>query len=290
MLRTHLDVWETPRMSTNYEHSVETVFVEFATLLLNNQGLNFLSAMQGHSEPKILPTWVPDWRVPCKRTILAHIPLVQFNAGGSAQSFHTCSPDPKSPAKHLMAHAVKISKIQFLGDTCDMEDLNWEHVVFRGWRTLGERAWREDNHSRSSTGFQTAFSQTILTDSHDDFYQSRKALFRKLSHHVAGASAEAGNFLQEIEISVLDRLRISCHGRRFFIDENGSMGLAASDSLEGDLVYVLLGAKVPYTFRPGQSQPFIGLNLIGECFAHGYMRREAVSSNKGLSVEEIRIV
>lgn len=68
------------------------------------------------------------------------------------------------------------------------------------------------------------------------------------------------------------------------------MGLAASNSLEGDLVYVLLGAKVPCTFRPRQSQHFNGLNLIGECFARGYMRREAVSQTPAFSVEEIRIV
>jgi hypothetical protein len=55
-----LDFHRTPRMSTNYNHSVETVFIEFSTLLIENQGLDFLSAMQGRSKPDILPTWVPD--------------------------------------------------------------------------------------------------------------------------------------------------------------------------------------------------------------------------------------
>lgn len=77
-----------------------------------------------------------------------------------------------------MVHAVKIGKIQLLGETCDMEDPNWEHVVFSCWRTLGERAWRDITHSASPTGFQTAFSQTVLADSHDDFYKPREALFR----------------------------------------------------------------------------------------------------------------
>ncbi|RDL38230.1 uncharacterized protein BP5553_02570 [Venustampulla echinocandica] len=285
-----MNLWLTPRTSTNYSHSVETVFTEFATLLIENQGLDFLSAMQGRSKPDILPTWVPDWRVPCKRAILAHIPLVQFNAGGSAQSFSTFSPDPKSPAKLLMARAVKIGKIRFLGETCDVEVPNWEHVVFRRWRTLGERAWREIIPSRSPTSFLTAFSQAIFTDSDDYFYQPREALCQKLSNHVAGASIEAGDFIQGIDPSALDRLRISCHGRRFFVDQNGVLGLAASDSLEEDLVYVLLGAKVPYTFRPRRSQPLSEVNLIGECFTRGYMKEEAVSPTAGFRVESLRIL
>jgi hypothetical protein len=189
-----------------------------------------------------------------------------------------------------MARAVKIGRIQFLGETCDVEVPNWEHIVFRRWRTLGERAWREIIQSRSPTSFLTAFSQTIFTDSHDYFYQPREALCQKLSNHVAGALMEAGEFLQGIDPSVLERLRRSCHGRRFFVDQNGVLGLAASDSLEGDLVYVLLGAKVPYTFRSRRSQPFVEVNLIGECFTRGYMKEEAVSQTAGFHVEGIRIL
>jgi len=176
--------------------------------------------------------------------------LVQFNAEGSSPSFCTFSGDPKSAAKVLIAQGVKIGKIHSLGEPCNAQIPGWKQVIFGQWRALGERAWREKTQNKYSSDFVSAFTQTILMDSHDDYCPAREDFRRRLSCQVEGASMGTEIPLQDLDPSVLTRLRISCHGRKFFVDENGAMGLAASESLEGDTVYVLLGAKVPYTFRP----------------------------------------
>lgn len=79
--------------------------------------------------------------------------------------------------------------------------------------------------------------------------------------------------------------------RRFFVTENGRMGLAPLDSEPGDLVCLILGSPVPFILRPCRRdidpasssphalepkphQPEECFVLVGECYCHGMMEGE----------------
>ncbi|KAH7317633.1 heterokaryon incompatibility protein-domain-containing protein [Rhexocercosporidium sp. MPI-PUGE-AT-0058] len=67
-------------------------------------------------------------------------------------------------------------------------------------------------------------------------------------------------------------------GRRFFVTETGLFGLAPLSALEGDLVCIFAGGRLPYVIRSNQAsgdgvaeQPgtLDTYTLVGECYCHG---------------------
>ncbi|KAK8125026.1 uncharacterized protein PG998_000785 [Apiospora kogelbergensis] len=65
-------------------------------------------------------------------------------------------------------------------------------------------------------------------------------------------------------------------GLKFFVTEQGHMGIGPPTLKTGDEVCVLLGGEVPYVLRPvGERGTF---KLVGQCYTHGFMDGEAVQS------------
>ncbi|KAK8041283.1 heterokaryon incompatibility protein-domain-containing protein [Apiospora phragmitis] len=68
-------------------------------------------------------------------------------------------------------------------------------------------------------------------------------------------------------------------GRRFFVTEQGHMGIGPPTLKTGDEVCVLLGGEVPFVLRPvGERGTF---KLVGQCYTHGFMDGEAVQGERG---------
>jgi hypothetical protein len=71
-----------------------------------------------------------------------------------------------------------------------------------------------------------------------------------------------------------------CHGRKFFITENGFFGVGPAATEIGDAVHILLGADVPFLLRQknmcGRYEPDGSWSLVGECYVQGLMVGEAV--------------
>lgn len=71
-----------------------------------------------------------------------------------------------------------------------------------------------------------------------------------------------------------------CHGRKFFITEEGFFGVGPAATQIGDAVHVLLGADVPFLLRQGNMCGRYNLDgswkLMGECYVQGLMIGEAV--------------
>ncbi|KAF2489605.1 hypothetical protein BU16DRAFT_531133 [Lophium mytilinum] len=60
------------------------------------------------------------------------------------------------------------------------------------------------------------------------------------------------------------------YARRFFVMDDGLMGVGPTAIEEGDLIAVLFGGKVPYIIRPAEK----GYRFLGECYVHGLMKGE----------------
>lgn len=73
-----------------------------------------------------------------------------------------------------------------------------------------------------------------------------------------------------------------CHGRKFFITQEGFFGIGPASLENGDAVHVLLGADVPFVLRQKNmcgrrvDDGSYSWSLLGECYVHGLMTGQAV--------------
>lgn len=263
--RRRKDLEQLGRLPVNYKSPVEVVFTNAATVLLHRVGLDFLSAMQGHKATVEMPTWVPDWRVPIQRTILAHIPLSGFSAGGHLRHQHFSITDaPDHSQRSLVLSARRVSMIRHLGEMCDTTTSDWQTVVLQNWRALAETNWRGAPHD-----LHNSFLKAIFMDASEKFAGPRRMLHQRLAVRSSRSENDQSLF-SGLTSSAVHRLRTVLHGRHLFITETNVLGLTSSESEVGDLIFVVLGTKVPYVFRK-RGRVF---GLIGECYAQGYMKEQ----------------
>ena len=68
-----------------------------------------------------------------------------------------------------------------------------------------------------------------------------------------------------------------CHGRKFFLTENGRFGIAPPGTQRGDVCAVILGSRVPFVLRANDHDTNPTYSLLGEAYMNGMMRGEAVT-------------
>jgi hypothetical protein len=78
-----------------------------------------------------------------------------------------------------------------------------------------------------------------------------------------------------------------CHGRRFFVTDDGLFGLGPTAMEKDDICCVLIGARVPFLLRRAANSELY--KVVGECYLHGYMEGKAIHDwRKGaLTVEDV---
>lgn len=91
----------------------------------------------------------------------------------------------------------------------------------------------------------------------------------------------------------MNRISDVCHGRRFFICDNGKghkkFGLAPRAALVGDSVALFLGANLLYIIRQTSTvneSPTYG--LVGDAYVHGWMSNELLRSK--ISIDSILLI
>ncbi|OCL09415.1 hypothetical protein AOQ84DRAFT_257225, partial [Glonium stellatum] len=79
------------------------------------------------------------------------------------------------------------------------------------------------------------------------------------------------------------RMREVKAGRKMFRSKSDLLGMGPKSTQEGDEVWVLLGAKVPFVLRPvNGGKASRRYRLIGEAYVHGYMDGEALREQREL--------
>jgi hypothetical protein len=80
----------------------------------------------------------------------------------------------------------------------------------------------------------------------------------------------------EATLRIVEAIRRTMMGRKFFLSSSGYMGLGPLALQEGDMICILLGCDVPLLIRKEGDY----YRLVGECFVWGLMDGEALKDRK----------
>lgn len=226
-----------------------------------------LLACAGRQNQKlILPSWVPDWTVN-----LASRPLIfglgqKYHAGGTKLGIFDWQYDAG-----LQLSGILLDTVQAVGAVLldfDVEG-NSHALIARWWLEAQQIALERIARSPGSTLYTDAFESM------------RRRLFICKHGYYVGELREKrrGSLLDDAEPgtdtahSASQTLTLGpTRGRVMFASSTGFLGLAPHGTKEGDIVFVIRGADVPYVLRPRAD----AYELIGEAYVHGIMDGEAL--------------
>lgn len=302
----------------DYSFATERVYSETAALILNKyQQVNILGACQlaGRNIEK-LPSWAPDWTIdPIYRPIR---PFLNWGNEGEEGNLYHAATGKNSLAKiqisidltTLTLRGLIISRILALGARIgnetgkDMTPAGWES--FRSWWPLAKH--HTPPFTKTPSGYEEPrlekFWRTIIADTCDgkkarasdqglQFFSWMKRLDPGGFEGEASMAESSSDDVQDSS-SYMANFQQATTNRRFFVTENGRMGLAPLDSEPADLVCLIVKSPVPFILRPcrrdidasssSSSSPHSlepnskqleeGFVLVGECYCHGMMEGE----------------
>lgn len=296
----------------DYSFTTVRIYSETAAFILNKyQQIKILGACQlAGRNIKRLPSWAPDWTIdPIYRPIRSF--MNWGNEGEEEKLYHaaTCQ--------------ESLAKIQISTDltTLTLRGLIFSHILALGTRIRNEagkdmtpagwgslKSWwpLAKTNTPSSTKTPSGYEEPRL----EQFW--RTIIANNCNGKKARASEQGLQFLSWMKrfdpdgfegeasmagpspdvqdcSSYMANFQQASTNRRFFVTENGRMGLAPLDSGPGDLVCLLLGSPVPFILRPCRrdidtassspphalepkpQQPEECFVLLGECYCHGTM-------------------
>lgn len=307
----------------DYSLSTERVYSETAAFILNKyQQVNILGACQlaGRNIEK-LPSWAPDWTIdPIYRPIR---PLLNWGNEGEEGFLYHAATGHDSLAKiqlsidltTLTLRGLIFSRVLALGAHIgnetgkDMTPANW--ASFRSsWWPLAK------NHTppftKAPSGYEEPrlekFWRTIIADNCNgkrargseqglQFFSWMKRLDPGGFEGEVSMAESSSDEVQDYS-SYIASFQQATTNRRFFVTENGRMGLAPLDSEPGDLVCLIVKSSVPFILRPcrigdidtsssssssarlsqdsksNNQQLEESFELVGECYCHGMMAGE----------------
>ncbi|KAK5698437.1 hypothetical protein LTR17_023669 [Elasticomyces elasticus] len=275
----------------DYNTSPEDVFIEFAQHQIGSvtdlrsrversgaelsirvrevrRAMVMLSCAGRQNQQRELPSWVPDWTIDlASRPLCFGLGLGQrYSAGGDRLG--TFDYDFEVG---LQLSGVLLDAVHRVGTTLLALDVPDSHALIKGW-------WQEAQQIADKRIARTPGS-TLYTDA---FEAMRRRLF--ICKH--------GYYISEVQHrrrhSLLDETEISANaahnasrtltlgptrGRVMFASSTGFLGLVPHGTKEGDVVFIVRGADVPYVLRQYGS----GYELIGEAYVQGIMDGEALA-------------
>jgi hypothetical protein len=196
-----------------------------------------------------LPSWIPDWRVRFEKAYQV-FPLCNgpYNASGTEKP----RIEYAQGSDAVRIRGVRLDSIVVV--STDLKTTRWEQVS-QDWS-----AWSSHNHPANLygdlEGQREAFRETFYLGMYKDNphkHDRGKDLFDI-------AVRRKGNGIMK---QALRGRTFGNAGRQFFGTSKGYMGRGTHGMQVGDLVVVLLGAKVPFILREsGKRGRFL---LVGEC-------------------------
>ena len=261
----------------DYSQSTATIYIHVAVSIISRHAsLRLLSGMLEHGvlgdRDAELPSWVPDWSIiPSTASLgLSNIFLEPYDAGGKPACdvrIHT----KRADGPILECLGITFGTVAYLGQSCPVGGSGEEiSEILNQWNGLIIK------HGGAIESIGA--SQKAIFYSGGHFFPVAPASRHLWPTILAQASSTLELTPDEIRMKEARPVRLDalkfCRGRKFFITQGGSIGLAPIDSSPGDIIAVLLGAPVPHLLRKRSDGLY---TFIGECYVYGIMNGEALA-------------
>ncbi len=267
------------------------MYSETASFIINrDRELKILGACQLVGCNFELPSWSPDWTIDVRHRPIR--PFTNWDNEGVRYTYNATG-DSKANVRItgdcalLTVQGVLSSRILTLGTRIGNEagvDLSMDgFALFKSWWPLAKNHTPPTN-SRGERRIDTYWRCIIADMSNGEKAQSDKegVQFRRwmANYDLAGFEQEDLSAPADLQDSsgYMTSFQQATTNRRFFINEDGSMGVGPLDLQPGDLVCLLLGSQVPFVLRLESRRIREEENymLLGECYCHGIMEGEGL--------------
>ncbi|OCK99287.1 uncharacterized protein K441DRAFT_652727 [Cenococcum geophilum 1.58] len=295
-------------IEVNYRTTISDLYTETATRIVEQyQSLDILSAI-GSEKNFDLPSWVPDWtKKPraesfVKPTLPTPRGLNVINSVNNVYKYQTGGNGKTSIKINRVLKTLTVDKavifdeITYISQKLDVVPMLEGRGMSEWLRMNLKHCVRLGSYPAPET-LEDAFWMTLIagkthesTEAESQFRREFKAFFDAASDGFTGVrkwvpSDYLGTSLTEgfgtasaaySRHQLVGNFGIALLGgadqRAFCTSAGGSMGLAPAQTMEGDVICVIPGARVPYVLREDGGN----YKLVGECYVHGIMKGEAL--------------
>jgi hypothetical protein len=271
----------------DYSKTWQQVFAQFALAMIKNHGLRILSYCQmsdSNIEPE-LPSWAPLWSTRSRFT-----PLSQCGSTLKAEPRYFCGShvdanfrfvDAKPDQQMLLIHGTEVDTVLKVGHVPAID--NHKGKIGPGlmaWLSAVETlALQGGNIYGSSREVQDAIARTTFADlSMGDglpLFRTRKDIDMVRVHQLMERGPEGPDDAKLLSDYLAVIAAIAENGR-FFVSEQGYLGLTRGAVGAGDRVVVLFGTEMAFILRPFEDGKY---RLVGEAYVHGIMDDEFLEKN-----------
>lgn len=275
----------------DYSISVRDTYLKVAKYwfhVKSGNDLTFLNYVQGRNEANNLPSWVPDWSVPATTALLASHNL---RAAGDSTILATF---PSHTSISSTSACLTVRGVRLL--------------TVKAVEVLSTTGFAERHHAEMISPFSDPYPTT--TQSYLEVYP--KALnptstsdFKILSEHKSSTfwphisacspkNEDPESLPPRYTQADLDKTLTYSYcvglkegypvGRRFFVSNEGLMGLVPDGVAAGDEICILFGGYTPFVIRRLEGGNY---EFIGECYVHGLMNGEAMEELEDSRAEDL---
>lgn len=267
-------------LEPDYEKSILDVYRDVARFLVIEHGS---LAVLSHTGSPLLepswPSWVPDWRQNKASNTLSTMPSANSYSASGTESLHMGFSDN---ADILSLKGIDFDRVAAYGHK--LASYGFGYVTYQEEVDFTKMAWGLVQPSDTSSALDVdrtvikTFIRTLTAGQNDDpdFFGHALHWFAQNTHILSITS-----LLQRMPRSLKQRADSgrfheafvqACVDRRFFVTENGLMGVGPDAIREGDIIVILFGGRVPYLLRAVDQ----GYRLVGECYISEVMEGEAI--------------
>ncbi|KAK8054948.1 hypothetical protein PG993_000175 [Apiospora rasikravindrae] len=301
-------------ISADYSHSIESTFLGTMMMLISStESLSVLAGSTGRAclATRRAPSWVIDWSFPEEEMEYSRLKtLVLHSAGGSIQG---------SVRLHgggiLESPACWIGKVEIIGEELIIQAATKMRKTVSSWESL--LVYAQDPYATGEP-LKDAFWRTICgdveylpnqgmpQDDSDGCPEFQRASLNAESgweqwrsadkKHNRKTSLIGRHWLEVPDLTDNEKRRnafnhaLSCAsgGRRFFVTDQGHIGIGPKDMMEGDNLFILCGSHVPFVLRQSPRKPRACQSPIPETLFRKTRRRQYIPAGRDANEEMLQ--
>ncbi|KAK7968797.1 heterokaryon incompatibility protein-domain-containing protein [Apiospora saccharicola] len=282
-------------LSADYSHSIDSTFLGTMMMLISStESLSVLAGSTGRAclQASKVPSWVIDWSFPEEENEYMRLKsLVLYSAGGNMQG---------SVRLHggglLESPAYWIGKVEHLGEVLSVQDATknrrGESLIQVFWRTicgnveysLEQGLPQDDDDGGNSEDFRRA---SFHAESGWDQWRSTDKKHNRKTSRIGSHWLEVPGLTNNEKKRNAFNYALSCAsgGRRFFVTEQGQVGIGPKSMKVGDDVFVLCGSQVPFVLRRSKRAPRACQGAIPETLFRRSQQRQYIAAGKDANEE-----